>query len=345
MPIKPKVIIAGAISYDHIFYLQRLPWTDEIMKANKDGVFPGGKGLNQAVASAAYGMPTYLVGKTGEDAEALNLRKYLKEQAVGLKYVGKTPMAPTGKAFVQSVGDHHSVTMAANSANDHLTKEDVREVQINPGDVVVGQTEISSDILIALFEKSKARGAKTVLNFAPAKKLPTKLQALTDIIVVNERNLSIIVKGTDFALAEATPNELAGCARTLLLHPEKQDVVLIRGEHGLIAITGQRGLILKSEVDANNVDVTGMEDCVIGNLAASIADEKSMRVALTFSAAAGAIAREGQGAGTAMPKQNEVVNRLNSSAKPASRSVPPPVRPNGVPGIPRGNPPDSSTPT
>ena len=60
-----QVVVVGSANMDVVFTVERMPEAGETLIASDAARHPGGKGLNQAVASARAGAPTTFVGALG----------------------------------------------------------------------------------------------------------------------------------------------------------------------------------------------------------------------------------------------------------------------------------------
>ena len=65
--MKPAVVIVGSYVQDQAWFVERFPRPGETLRANRYNTGPGGKGFNQAVASARQGVATAFVGAIGND--------------------------------------------------------------------------------------------------------------------------------------------------------------------------------------------------------------------------------------------------------------------------------------
>src|SRR5690554_1040532 len=63
-----QVVVVGSANMDVVFTVERMPEAGETLIASDAARHPGGKGLNQAVASARAGAPTTFVGALGRDS-------------------------------------------------------------------------------------------------------------------------------------------------------------------------------------------------------------------------------------------------------------------------------------
>lgn len=64
------VLIFGSLNLDIVAYLERMPLPGETVVGDKYETFPGGKGLNQAVAAARAGGAVAMVGVLGNDSNS-----------------------------------------------------------------------------------------------------------------------------------------------------------------------------------------------------------------------------------------------------------------------------------
>ena len=62
------VFVAGSLNMDVVAFASRLPLAGETISGERVGFFPGGKGLNSAVAAAKQGADVKLIGKVGADS-------------------------------------------------------------------------------------------------------------------------------------------------------------------------------------------------------------------------------------------------------------------------------------
>ena len=62
-----KVIVLGGINMDLVAVTPRFPAAGETVVGDRFLTYPGGKGANQAVASAMMGAETLMVGRVGDD--------------------------------------------------------------------------------------------------------------------------------------------------------------------------------------------------------------------------------------------------------------------------------------
>ena len=66
------VVVVGSLNLDLVATTERLPGPGETVLATDYAEYPGGKGLNQAVAAARAGASVAMVGAVGRDHAGWN---------------------------------------------------------------------------------------------------------------------------------------------------------------------------------------------------------------------------------------------------------------------------------
>ncbi len=181
------VCVVGSANLDLVATAARAPAPGETVLGHSYAEHAGGKGLNQAVAAARSGAATAFVGALGTDDAAARLRDVLEHDGIDHAGVRVVEDLPSGRALI-TVGDdgENSIVVVA-GANGAVVVD-----SIPPARVVLAQLEIPLDAIIEAFRLAKAAGATTVLNPAPAAELPDELLELTDIVIPNEHEVTLL---------------------------------------------------------------------------------------------------------------------------------------------------------
>ena len=93
-----KVLNFGSCNLDFVYNVDHIVDLGETMAAGRFSQFPGGKGLNQAIAIAKAGVPVYFAGCIGEDGRILF--SMMEQVGVDLTYLKEVPKK-TGHAIIQ----------------------------------------------------------------------------------------------------------------------------------------------------------------------------------------------------------------------------------------------------
>lgn len=294
------VFVAGSINMDVVATADRHPKLGETVAGNAVHYFPGGKGANQAVASAKLGAPTTLIGRLGTDAFGQQSRTFLAAQAVDLAHVKDTAGADTGTAII-TVADADNTIVVVPGANARVSPEDVSAVTFSKGDVAVSQFEIPLTTIDAFFRRAKTAGATTILNPAPALPFGKDLLDLVDILILNETELGFL---TNIELRDSDdPVRFVEAAS--VLQGDGRIICVTLGKRGVLAlIDGEASLIAGRAVKA--IDTTGAGDCFVGALASRLAGGTAIRDAVAYANAAASICVQRMGAAPSMPTIAEV---------------------------------------
>jgi ribokinase len=313
------VFIAGSINMDVVATAERHPKVGETVAGNAVLYFPGGKGANQAVASAKVGAPTTLIGRLGKDAFGRELRAFLAAQGVDLTFVTDAE-AHTGTAII-TVANANNTIVVVPGANAMVDADDVAAPALARGDVAVSQFEIPRPTITAFFKRARAAGATTILNPAPAMRTAVELLNLADILVLNETELGFL---TGAKLHDSDdPVRFADAAR--LLAGADKIVCITLGKRGVLALIQGEPLVIPGRV-VTAIDTTGAGDCFVGAMAAQLAGGKPIRDALHYANVAASICVQRMGAAPSMPTAVEVETAL-SNRHPGERPDDPAFNP------------------
>jgi ribokinase len=303
------VFVAGSINMDVVARAARFPKIGETVPGGEVNFIPGGKGANQAIAAAKSGARTALIGRLGRDAFGRRLKAFLKLQGIDLQHVTVTAKADTGTAII-TVADADNTIVVVPGANALVDPSDVAVPIVQKGDILVSQFEIPAATIEAFFARGRAAGATTILNPAPMVAFNRNLLELTDIMVLNETELSALA-GVDVNADDADSKFIQ---RAASLRPSKDQIVCVTlGRRGAIAVVQNEAIVIPGLV-VTPVDTTGAGDCFVGALAARLAGGAPMRGALEYANAAASISVQRLGAGPSMPTVSEVEAVMTKSS-------------------------------
>jgi len=287
-----RVIVVGSVNIDLVVTVTRLPSPGETVIGGSFARHDGGKGGNQAVASARLGAPTSFVGAVGEDDFGDAARAALEAEGVDVSEVLTLPGSSTGVAFILVDATGENSIAVASGANSALTPEQVAGsiTRLAPasGDVVLVGHEIPTPVVGAALGAAGERGTTTILNPAPATGLDAQTVALAELITPNEGELaSLRAAGVH---AERVLVSLGGAGAEL------------RTPDGAVALPA-----LPVEV----IDTVGAGDTLNGALAASLALGYPLEEAARRAVAAASLAVTKRGAREGMPTADELDEALS----------------------------------
>src|SRR5438477_11680431 len=226
-----RVFIAGSINMDVVATADRHPQVGETVAGDAVLYFPGGKGANQAVASAKLGASATLIGRLGQDAFGDELKAFLATEGIDLSFVRKTADAHTATAII-TVAKADNTIVVIPGANALVDAADVAGVMLEKGHIAASQFEIPLATIDAFFERARTAGATTILNPAPALSFDRKLLDLVDILVLNETELGLLAGG---GFRESDDDaRFIDAARSLQSFPA-QTICVTLGKRGALA--------------------------------------------------------------------------------------------------------------
>jgi ribokinase len=293
----PKILVTGSLNADLVVRAPRFPQPGETISGEDLQVIPGGKGANQAVAAARLGADVSMLGRVGKDNFGDFLLDNLKANHVDSRLVQRDE-ASTGAAIIVVDSNGQNSIVLSPGANGKVSASDVEHASFSTFDLLLLQLEIPTPTVLSAAKRARDNGVRVILNPAPAKELPAELIALTDFIIPNETELSLL---TGMEVKDVPSAEKA--ARTLLEHGA-QNVIVTLGSRGALIVNKDTS----THVDTFKVDVvdtTAAGDAFIGGFSVSL-DSSSLLDAVRYACACGALATTKFGAQPSLPTKEEV---------------------------------------
>ncbi len=269
------LIIVGSINIDTYLKMEQLPSTGKSTITTSSAVYPGGKGMNQAVGATRLGARTALIGVVGNDVDADVIYSSLRSHGIDASSVRSSVDQVTGKAYIFVLA----------GANADLSPEDIQRNRryFESGRFCLVQTEIPEATVFAACKLARSCGVSTILKPSACSHLNPELLPYVDILVPNLDEINLL------------------CPDGTL--KEKAEYFLKRGVGTVIVTLGADGCYVKSEdweeavpaVKFQSVDNTGACDAFISALAVYLQRGRTMRQAVRIAtyAAAFSITREG----------------------------------------------------
>ncbi len=288
------IFVAGSANLDFVVRAAHIPAPGETVLGRDFKTYPGGKGANQAVASArAGGVPTHMLLALGDDAFAAPLEASLQAAGV-VRHIVRVSDQATGTAFICVSDDAENAITVAPGANLSLRAADLPALA--GFSHLLLQLETPIDTVAAYARAAREQGVAVVLNAAPAQRLDTDLLALIDVLIVNQGELAVLAQHQG-SIAECLTRIAVPC------------VVVTLGAHGCCARCD--GVFLTQPAfPVKSVDTTGAGDTFCGVLVAALGQGKRLEQALRQASAAGALACTRHGAQSSIPTQTELAEFL-----------------------------------
>ena len=157
-----RVLVIGNATVDVILSVPHLPAPGETVLADTEFRCAGGKGLNQAVASARLGVPTTLVAAIGEDADGHFLREALLAETLETAWLASPHPTDTSLISIASGGENAIVSTAASARWISPEAAAAAASRLKPGDILVLQGNLGEAATLAALRAARAGGATEI---------------------------------------------------------------------------------------------------------------------------------------------------------------------------------------
>jgi len=280
---QPVVLVFGAINQDEVARVDRHPLPGETVVTDTINVYQGGKGANQAFAAAIAGAGVTvvrMVGAIGDDAAGDAALDSLHSVGVDTTLVKQVSGRPTGRAYITVTEDGQNSIVVGLGANAFVSPTNL--VAAQRADVAIAQTELGAAATEALAAFARSCGARLIINDGPVVSLSADTLELADPLIVNQHEAADLLGDP---VDHVGPERLA----TLLMGQlGSRSLVVTLGGDGCVIADGH-GVRRVAAVKAERVvDTTGAGDTFVGALAASLALDPDLDLAVTRAAEAAA---------------------------------------------------------
>ena len=296
-----KIAVVGSFGHDLIMQVTHIPARGETVGEGRYSEAFGGKGANQALASARSGGDVVFVASVGQDAPGDSAISSFSDEGIDTQHMVQTDQVGTGKAMI-FVGDdgENSITVAP-GANYHLKQNqvDAAEQELKDASLIVMQLEIPMETVEYVLEKAQVWDTQVMLNPAPAKPLSDIALSRIHILVVNETEAEI-VSGEKLDGEES----ISRIAKQLRAKGPKVVIVTLGAKGAHVDSDGFTGTVAGNKVDT--LDTTAAGDVFCGALSTAVCNNNSLEDAVKFANAAAAIAVTRLGAQPSVPHQKEI---------------------------------------
>jgi len=298
------VLVAGTINTDLVARVDKAPDAGETVTGSSFAIFGGGKGANQAIASARSGAPTAMLGALGDDDFGRERRADLETEGIDTQSVARRESTPSGVALIvveEATGQNRIAyvpgatrTIAADQARAAVDR-------VEPA-VVLSTLEPPAEALAALFDASKQLGAFVVLNATPEATGARPFLDRIDALIVNETEAEDLLA---YPVSAANGEEAARALSQL----GPGTVAVTLGASGVAIVhRGEAATYPAPRVEV--VDTTGAGDAFCGAFAAELARGSDPFTAARTGVVAGSLATTVPGAYPGIPRRDAICQLL-----------------------------------
>lgn len=299
-----KVVIIGSTNVDKILNVDRFVKPGETLHLqNAQKIYGGGKGANQALATARSNAQTTFISKIGTEGDADFMLEDFEEAHMNTDYIMTTDTAQTGQAFITIDANGQNTILVYGGANMELNDTDVNKAAdaIAEADYIIAQLEVPVPAIISAFKIARENNVTTILNPAPASALSKDLLTLTDIIVPNETEAELLsgIAVTDRASMHQNAEYFLSLGMKV--------VIITLGEQGTYyATANSAGLIPSFKVKA--IDTTAAGDTFIGAFASRLnMTDFNIEESITYANKAASLTVQVEGAQKSIPLEQDVL--------------------------------------
>lgn len=289
-----KIVVIGSINMDTTISLEHFPCVGQTSVARSQVLFPGGKGLNQAVAVAKLKSPVALIGKVGKDYAASQIWDLLQSYEIELNHLYRTSRESTGNAYICVREDGESGIMVYKGANALMTSQEIKDSEsaFDGAEYCLVSTEIDSNVIKSAVELAWKKEVKIIMKPAAIDSIQDDLFDKIYLFIPNEKESSSL------------------CPMAASVE-EQADFFIKKGIKNVIITLGNRGCFwtngvhkeMFSSADFESVDTTGAADAFIAALAVCLVRGFPMQEAIRRATIAAGFSTTQWGAASAMIDQ------------------------------------------
>ena len=281
-----KIMVIGSISTDFVVLTDRRPQVGETVTGNDFQTTFGGKGANQAVASARLGGDVSMVGTVGTDVFGSQLIQNLADNGIVTDNVERVTEKPSGSAHI-TIADGDNSIVYIPGANNEMTVariEQLKETLLTAAIVIV-QNELPQAVIDEIITFCFENDIKTIYNPAPARVVAAEILEKATYFTPNESEFHQLFP--DLTITEGLekyPNQL----------------ILTMGSKGVYFNDGEKEVQIPS-YKVVPVDTTGAGDTFNGAFAVALSKGMSVQYSIQFGNLAASLSIQKMGAQGGMP--------------------------------------------
>ena len=299
-----SIVVLGGINMDLVTNADALPRPGETIKGYKFGMYPGGKGSNQAVSIGKLGGDVYMLGRVGDDTFGGTLKNSMTSSGVKIDYLKVSVGQSTGIALIMVDKKGENMITFVPGANGDVSPADIRDAKrgIESAKIFLAQLEVPYDSVFEAVDFAFKNNVIVIIDPAPVPdvEFPKEFWEKVSIVTPNETEAEGLTK------VGVRGVEGARKAGEIFLSWGVDKAVVKLGAKGCVLVEKDNWKYIEPvKVDA--VDSTAAGDVFAGALAFSLAKEDDMIKAVRFANYAGALSTTRYGAQPGAPTYDELM--------------------------------------
>ena len=294
-----RILNFGSCNIDYVYSMNHIVTVGETITTRNLELFPGGKGLNQSIATARAGAEVFHAGCLGNDGGML--KEILLNSGVNISFL-KDVDEKNGHAIIQVSDDGDNSIFIYPGSNSMITRDFVDEVLENfsSDDIILLQNEIND--IGYIIEKAHEKGMCVVFNPSPINEIISQIDlGMISYLILNEVEAKEITGVKD---VEEQLTYFEG------KYP-KLNVILTLGKRGSVMLRDGK-LLRQDAYKVTAVDTTAAGDTFTGYFLAGLAVGVDDKTALMRASTASAISVSKKGAAPSIPMLDEVLRTVGT---------------------------------
>ena len=189
--MKPRILVLGRACVFLDMQLSFLPSAGHAIKGKGYTRYPGGSGINTAVALKKLNIDSVLASRIGNDTNGQRLLQYLNAQNVESKYITRDLSAHTGMNLLMTENDGKNRRIIFDGASTNVTVAEVETAFNSSPNAVIVNTDVPPEAVAAALILAKRRDIPVMLNIQGefADLFPLDIQRHVDMLVIDEENV------------------------------------------------------------------------------------------------------------------------------------------------------------
>jgi ribokinase len=302
------IFVLGSVVLACSAKVARLPAPGESLLAEAFTIETGGKGFNLALGARRLGASVNGLLPVGNDPFSLFVEAVLAQTDLPATMLRRFPV-PTGCGIGFTNAEGENCLAVYPAANTQLSATDIRSAVdvLHRADLVLAQFEIADEPILEAFAIARSKGARTLLNPSPFRRIDPRILELTSILVLNQvEALQLQSTGGAGKPTHATGHTPSPHIARELLQRGPDTVIVTLGSDGAMAYRKGEAPLYQAAFKVDPVDTLGAGDAFTAGFAVGTLEHRPMAECLRRAAGCGAIAVRKLGVMNALPTRDEL---------------------------------------
>lgn len=254
-----RIYVLGSLNMDLSIKTNNIPKLGETIVGSAFQSNPGGKGLNQAVASKKLKGDVYFLGAIGDDIFGQKMINYMDALGVNISKIKTVKNVSSGIAIIMVENANNRIILDL-GANQTIENKDIDSflASAREEDIFLTQLENNIDATGYALKKAKEKKMFTIVNPAPANKKILDFSNYIDLLTPNEIEI----------------NDLTSCGNNYHQGYKELNIpylLITLGSDGCLFFSKGGNSDKYNTIKVDAVDSTGAGDTFNGALTAFIA--------------------------------------------------------------------------